>query len=448
MKKFNKKKELKSEKVDSSELGKYYDEEVLKKAKKARRQKIWKIVQRVVIGVVASTVICSTARNIFISGRSYFKNSDLIPQVTSELCTDMDMMHYEKYNNQIIRLKPNDDGNVCVYIADNVPQRAQQNIKSSLNYFNEIFDNVNDKFNFTVGNKAEYVADRALQNSTIKFEYKTLDEGTYGFNSHSQSLFDFPKKIFPESANNGKYCISSTISLNDRYFDKLDDKMQQFTIRHEMLHSLGFDDVYTNNYTEFATIMNVDNFYITNEISPSDMRRLYTAYCEKYVNSDKTLNYEKLAEVKEYLNNYETQYYQNVAEVLKDSFAGECYNITDEELAGFTAGYGLLDVKVNANGKYEYVYNKNAQDPSKLFAGSGTVVKGDNYAILPKIEICGFTRYYIILKDTNGLNMYYVNLDKTPIKEKISLKANIVLRPAVPYTSYNYTPKTDDTMQR
>ena len=59
MKKFNKKKELKSEKVDSSELGKYYDEEVLKKAKKARRQKIWKIVQRVVIGVVASTVICS-----------------------------------------------------------------------------------------------------------------------------------------------------------------------------------------------------------------------------------------------------------------------------------------------------------------------------------------------------------------------------------------------------
>ena len=141
------KKELKSENVDSSELGKYYDEEVLKKAKKARRQKIWKIVQRVVIGVVASTVICSTARNIFISGRSYFKNSDLIPQVTSELCTDMDMMHYEKYNNQIIRLKPNDDGNVCVYIADNVPQRAQQNIKSSLNYFNEIFVNVNDKFN-------------------------------------------------------------------------------------------------------------------------------------------------------------------------------------------------------------------------------------------------------------------------------------------------------------
>ena len=67
---------------------------------------------------------------------------------------------------------------------------------------------------------------------------------------------------------------------------------------------------------------------------------------------------------------------------------------------------------------------------------------------MPKIEICGFTRYYIILKDTNGLNMYYVNLDKTPIKEKTSLKANIVLRPAVPYTSYNYTPKTDDTMQR
>lgn len=34
MKKFNKKKELKSEKVDSSELGKYYDEEVLKKPEK------------------------------------------------------------------------------------------------------------------------------------------------------------------------------------------------------------------------------------------------------------------------------------------------------------------------------------------------------------------------------------------------------------------------------
>ncbi len=436
MKKNREKNNSNLEKIDSSEFG-GYNEQVLERAKKHHKQKIWKVIERVLIGVSLTAIEGSIVRNIFISGKSYFSNSDLIPKITSELCTDMDMMRYEKYNNEIIRLKPNDDGKVSVYISAKVPERTRQNIQNSLNYFNNIFDAVNDKFNFTIVDKADYIADKVIQKSTIKFDYKALEqEGLYGYNSHAQTMFDFPKKMFSESANNGKYCVSSEIFLNSLYFENLDDKMQEYTIRHEMLHSLGFDDVYGEDYKEFATIMNINNFYVTNEISPSDMRRLYTAYCDSYINSDKTINYEKLSEVKDYLISYEDKYYDNVANVLKDSFAGELKEISSEEIANFTAGYGLLDVKVNSNGEYEYVYNRNAIDPSKHFEGKGKIVKGTDYVILPKIEISGFTKYFIILKDSNGLNMYDISLDKKPIKQEISLKANIVLRPAVPYIKY------------
>lgn len=445
MKKFSKKKELNIEKKDSSELKKEYSEEVTKRAKKARRERIWKVIQKVVIGVVVSTVICSVSRGIFVSSKNYFKNSDLIPQVTSELCTDMDLMHCSQRNDQIIRLKPNDDGNVCVYIADNVPQRTKQNIQSSLEYFNDIFDNVNDRFNFEVGSKAEYLADKALQKSTIKFDYKSLKNQVTGLNTHYQSWFDFPKKIFSSSKNAGVYCVSSYINLNKDYFEKFDDKMQQYTIRHEMMHSLGFDDVYDSKFDDFTTIMNVNNLYVTNEVSPSDMRRLYTAYCEDYVNADKTLNYEKLAEIREYLDNYENQYYDNVATVLKNAYSCECYEISNEELSNFKASYGLLDVKINADGKYEYDYNMASRDVNARSSGGGDIIKGKDYAILPNINTLGISRYYIVLKDEKGLNLYAVNVNTLNQNQETQ---NLTLKPGRTSANYSYSTIDGDSMQK
>lgn len=443
MKKFSKKKELNIEKKDSSQLKKEYGEEVIRRTKKARRERIWKIIQRVVIGAVVSTVICSVSRGFFVSSKNYFKNSDLIPQVTSELCTDMDLMHCSRRNDQILRLKPNDDGNVCVYIADSVPQRTKQNIQTSLDYFNDVFDDINDRYNFQVGNMAEYLADKAVQKSTIKFDYKSLKDDVVGLNNHKQSLFDFPKKIFTDSKNAGVYCISSNISLNKDYFEKYDDKMQQYAIKHELMHSLGFDDTYNAKFNDFTTIMNVNNLYITHEVSPSDMRRLYTAYCEDYVNTDKTLNYEKLTEIKEYLNNYEKQYYDNVASVLKNVFSGKCYEISNEELSNFKASYGLLNVKINADGKYEYDYNMASRDINARASGGGDIIKGKDYAILPDVNTLGISKYYIVLKDEKGLNLYSVNVNILSQNQE-----NLILKPCIRVVNYSYSTKNGDSIQK
>lgn len=440
MKKFWKKKNLE---LENSKLPK--DEikltGIVKNKKKHKLAKIAKIVS---ITTLSSAVLCQLSRSVFVSAHRYFNNNDLISQVADKLDADMGLMTYKKYDNQMIRLKPNDDGKISVYIAKDIPQNTHQNIENSLNYFNDIFSNINKKYNFTIVDFAKYSADKLLQKSTIKFDYKVLEENTYAVNSHIQSLFELPKKLIPESKNNGKYCISSTISLNKTYFDKVefDDALQIHTIGHELLHSFGFADIY-NKLTDFSTLMNVENMSITNEISPSDMSRLFTAYCDDYVNDDNTINYKKLDEIKDYLNNYQTSYFTHIAETLKKSFNNKVYDFSNEELRHFYASYGLLNVKIQNDTQYEYVYNKNAIDPNNSFYGKGTVVKGSDFAILPKITINDISRYYIILKDEKGLNLYdiHIKLDMTKIRKDIELK------PGMPYPT-NFSSSLDDTLQK
>ena len=412
--------------------------------KNKNKQKMVKIAKFVTITTLASAAVCRISRSIYISTFRYFKNNDLISQVADKLDADMDIMTYEKYNGQLVRLKPNDDGKISVYIAKDIPQRTYQNIENSLDYFNDIFSNINNKYNFTIVDFAKYSADKLLQKSTIKFDYKVLDDNTLAFNSHIQTIYELPKKLIAESKNNGKYCVSSTISLNKTYFDKeeYDDSLQRYSIRHELLHSFGFNDVYTK-ITDFLTLMNIENMSITNEISPSDMSRLFTAYCDDYVNDNNTINYEKLNEIKDYLSKYQTTYFTHIADTLKKAFNNKVYDFSNEELRHFGARYGLLDVKIQNDMQYEYVYNKHTVDPNNSYYGKGDIIKGSDFAILPKITINNLCRYYIILKDEKGLNLYdfYIKTDTT------KLRKDIVMKPALPCTT-NFSSSLDDTLQK
>lgn len=412
--------------------------------KNKNKQKMVKIAKFVAITTLASAAVCRISRSIYVSTFRYFKNNDLISQVADKLDADMDIMTYEKYNDQLVRLKPNDDGKISVYIAKDIPQRTYQNIENSLDYFNNIFSNINNKYNFTIVDFAKYSADKLLQKSTIKFDYKVLDDNINAFNSHLQTIYELPKKLIAESKNNGKYCVSSTISLNKTYFDKeeYDDSLQRYTIRHELLHSFGFNDVYTK-ITDFSTLMNVENMSITNEISPSDMSRLFIAYCDDYVNDNNTINYEKLDEIKDYLSEYQTTYFTHIADTLKKAFNNKVYDFSNEELRHFGASYGLLDVKMQNDMQYEYVYNKHAIDPNNSYYGKGDIIKGSDFAILPKITINNLCRYYIILKDEKGLNLYdfYIKTDTTKFRK------DIVMKPAIPYTT-NFSSSLDDTLQK
>ncbi len=394
--------------VDSSEFA---NDDGKQNSQKSKINRNKKIIKCILLGTITVALESSIVRTIYANNKSYFKNSDSISLVAKELSADMNIMQYD---DQIFRLKPNDNRKISVFIDSSVPARTSQIIQESLDYFNDIFDKVNDRFNFTLSNKADYIADRLIQKSTIKFDYKTLDNKTYGVNSQYRSLWaDLPVKIWADNSNDGKYCISSKISLNKTYFENIDDQMQQYVIRHEILHSLGFADVYNKSNTTIDTIMHTDNMYIINELSPNDMRRIYTAYCDDYMNDDKTINYEKLNEIKNILNKYETKYYDNLAQIFKKAFNRKCNKFSDNELKNFSASYGLLDVTINDDGKYEYIYNKNSINPNTRFTGNGKVLKGNDYAFLPNLNFRGTNDYYIVLKDNIGLNIYNFYLSRT-----------------------------------
>ena len=143
------------------------------------------------------------------------------------------------------------------------------------------------------------------------------------------------------------------------------------------------------------------------------------------------------------MSKYQTTYFTHIADTLKKSFNNKVYDFSNEELRHFGASYGLLDVKMQNDMQYEYVYNKHAIDPNNSYYGKGDIIKGSDFAILPKITINNLCRYYIILKDEKGLNLYdfYIKTDTT------KLRKDIVMKPAIPYTT-NFSSSLDDTLQK
>lgn len=384
------------------------------------KKRITKVVKCIFNVAVTAGLASMITRIIYVNNKSYFKNSDSISLVANELGIDMNILQKEEYGDQIFRLKPNDNGKINVFIDSSVPAQTSQIIHEALDYYNDIFDKVNDRFNFVVSNQIDYITDSIIQKSTIKFDYKVIDDTAYGVNTQYRKLLaDLPVKFLADNKNDGKYCIKSHISLNKTYFDQLDSQRQEYTIRHEILHSLGFADVYDKGNTMLDTMMHTNNMYVINELSPNDMRRIYAAYCEDYMNNDKTINYEKLGEIKKELNTYETKYYDHLANILKKSFNGECKSFSNSELKNFSANYGLLDVYVNSDGNYEYTYNKNATDISKRLSGSGTIVKGVDYALLPNLNYRKGNDYYVIFKTSKGLNIYDFYLSWSKESNKI-----------------------------
>ncbi len=381
----------------SKNINKISEEDLEKYAKKMRkkmsRNTPAKVLLRVITGALG-VYLGFTARTIVVSNTKYLNTIDNIPKVADAVGVDMQMM---QLGFSVPRLKPNKSGNVYVYIDENIPENTRANITSSLEYYNEILSKITNKYNFKVCNVAEYLANKAISNSTIKFEYKTLDGLDHGHN-----FTDYNKTILnsitdSEEKANDVYIVNSTIYLNQKYFEKISDDAQTCVIRHELLHTLGFNDTYVG-YKEETSLMNTAVVAISNNISPNDLKRLFVAYDENLA-SDGKINQRELNRVSQIIQDYENKYYETLMQNVFSKIPNNFSEISESEVANFNDTVNNIEVNIDK-------YNNFTYKTSGVNRGGGRIILGKNYVILPNVIVDNYNDFLVLLKDENGLKAY------------------------------------------
>lgn len=380
-----------------------------------RSEKNWpKKVANIALTVVIGTVASFSARKIAVSNRNYIDNAKIMPKVASELNVDTHIMKCGDGEFDLIRLKPNLSKKVYVYIDKNVPDKARNNITRSLDKFNYLFDNINDDYNLEVCNYDEYLANKTILNSTIKFEYKTIDNNDYGKNATKINKTFLHKIVDEKSFNKNLYVVGSTIYLNKTYFEKMNDLEQQNVINHELLHSFGFNDTYNTEFDDETSLMNPYYTGLIKEIGPNDLKLLYLAYGKKHINNDESFNQEKMNEVKNFIYKYEDEYYKKLISFIKNETKIEFQKLSNEDIQNFAGKSGEFNVKIDKTGE-TFSYKENIEGKT----GTGRIIKGEDYVILPDIVSKNYKDFLILLKNKNGIKVYNLNIYYNSNNEKV-----------------------------
>lgn len=338
--------------------------------------------------------------------KDYLKNKKYQDEVASTLDANMHIMEtFSPYRNlkfkELVRLKPNDSKKIYVGLADNVSDRTKQNIEKTLNEINNVFTNINDNYNFAICSMEEYLQYKRQNQTVLKFEYKAVDnKNLIGFASDCKTVSPF-FDVMPFVEKNC-YIKNATIYLNSTVFDKLTDISQLYTIKHEIMHTLGFDDIYEEQkYDDETSIMNVGITGLSTHLSPNDIKMLYVAYGNKHINEDGSLNQEKLESVKKYIDDYENKFYKYLMNTIESEVDVDFETFKKDELSDISfEKYGAtVDLK---DGKFDYTisdYQKN-----------GKIIFGDNYAIIPDIKINNNNDFLIIAKVDGEFKCFNLNI--------------------------------------
>lgn len=370
-------------------------------------------------------------------------NKKYMDRVEEELGANMKIMemHGEVVafpgEEEIVRLAPNSDGKIPVNIDDKMSERAKENIRQVLDEFNEIFTHINDNYNFVECSESELENRKAKEDSTIKFDYTTFDSDLIHGKTQSKvisknKLWDRYSKAF--------YITDSSILFDESRFDELTDDSQLTIIKHEILHTLGFADIYSEYFDE-TSMVNVAIGGVSTKISPNDLKMLYVAYGNKHLNKFGVYDQEKMDEVKKMIDTYEEKYYQYLISKLVDYSDRSFQKIENDDLInGQTFEKNGVTFTIN-DGKYFYTDKFGEQK-------SGNLILGENYVVLPDIQMVKiktasaplknfseekeyYNDFYVLLKDENGLNIYdfdYVHTESDNMIDEFVMDLEISMK--------------------
>lgn len=350
-------------------------------------------------------------------------NKKYMDKVEEELGANMKIMnlHNDKNEklqnpNKITRLAPNSSKKIYINIGDEISEQTKGNIRQVIDEMNEVFDVINDKYNFTECDNESFKKYKAKEKTTISFNYKQLDDDLSGEERSREQ-----KRHSLWSDDEEVYIVGSSIYLNEQDFVDMPNESQLFIIKHEFLHALGFADIY-GNYSDETSVMNVGMTGVSHLTSPNDLRMLYVAYGDKHLNMFGFYDQEKMDKVKKIMDDYEFKYYEYLINKVKEKTGKTFQKITSEDLKerGFKKER-IVQKYEDGRYKYEDLIFIIKGDKYEYYDADGNyqvkdLIIGDDYVILPNVwytkqqaEEVVVDDFLVLLKDENGLNLYDVS---------------------------------------
>lgn len=352
------------------------------------------IIKRTVANICAGITACTSMGAFFVkqSKIDYVKNRIYQSQVAEDLDANMQLMgqlyNYDNWRNSgIVRLKPNDDKKIYVYVSQYVGERATKNIEKVMVEFNEIFSYINDDYHFATCNKNEYSEQKKNSNTVISFDYLYVEEYTRS-GCMKGDHEDYVLETSSGTQTNG-YIFNAHIFLNSKIFDELDDEVQLNVIKHEFLHTLGFGDMY-DGYKDETSLMNGRLRDSSCHLSPNDIKMLYVAYGNKHINKDGSYNKQKVEEIKKLIDKYEVYYYDYLMKNVKKATNTTFQPLLGDEIKNLSFEKDGATIKINDNNEFEYKKDD--------YLKKGKIIWGEDYAILPEIVFDGLNNFLVLAK--------------------------------------------------
>jgi len=333
-------------------------------------------------------------KNAIISNKKYLKPISQVERDAEFLDADMLVMdrlleNYDITNsNEILRLKPNGTNEpIYVNLDESIDSTLAGYINKSLNYIQDIFSTINDKYTFKLVDNFEYNIKKTIGKTTIKYKKNNIQENLVAGTANSSTNKTLLDKIFNNDEKN-LYIKDSTITIDSESYQNYNEEKMLTVLNHELLHCFGLGDIYTGKI-DTGSFMRVQNGYFCNLISPNDYRMLYSAYGDKHINKDGTINESKLKEIKEKLDLYEKEYYSffskklieqkeltNIVDIDKDDYNNKSlvtYSVTNTNKINYRFKFDIQDKIVNVT-----LYKNNEEIQTSV----GNIYYGSNFIIL------------------------------------------------------------------
>lgn len=361
------------------------------------------------LGIASLTIGgCSSSNNDLIGNNGY---QNMVSEQLDANMTIMDLYGKGRdAENNIVRLRPNSENKIYMYLDDSLSERTAKNVKQVIDEMNELFSCINDTYYFEECDYESYENYKNHNKTVISFAYDELEEKEQGCTIYKRGGINSFKGF------KWLYINSSTIYFNETVFDRLSNDSQLYVITHEFLHTLGFGDIYKDDYKDELSLMNTRMNGISTILSPNDFKMLYVAYGNKHINGDGTFNQAKMDEIKKFIDDYEKLYYEKLMGTVGDEIDVSYEDISSDELSNLTFTKGDATITIN-NGTYTYIKNGEEQ--------TGNIVVGKNYVILPDILMNDVNTpknkrndFLVLLKPEGGnIECYDVVFNRSRYKE-------------------------------
>lgn len=247
---------------------------------KKNKKKIFGVIAAVVTGAIIAGVVGGLLNNTPAPPKDNYVNLKSQTEITRDIGTfKTEDSYFKQGENGIYRFYKEKDENIVVVVADDVDQRYYDGYEKSIELLNNSFDVINNNYEWEITRASELNGKKAhvyVQNGDL--------EGTTQMETGS------------EVKNTNNMITSAVITIDDVEADKLPDRMVAVTCLHEMLHTLGMEDMMGDEYYGKSVMYPTEMYTTQIKLLPYDARNLIASYADNNTP-------ERLEELKEFTIN-------------------------------------------------------------------------------------------------------------------------------------------------